>query len=266
MLWEDLTVLQFEQAVKEAGVCILPIGVLEKHGNHLPLGTDVITAREICIAASKKESAVVFPYYFLGQIAEGRHFAGTVSIPHKLLMDNLLAICDEIGRNGFKKIIILSGHGWNSQFLQFFAQEMPRLNRDYCVYTGFSWRLTAEQRQKLAQETNSAELGAHAGLSETSLIMHLRPELVHMQTQDPKESEPQSRLKDIEKHGLFTGFDWFANSPNHAGGNHTASSKELGEMIFNMAVDNVIEMIKSVKADLVSPQLVKEYATLTLQQ
>lgn len=260
MLWEDLSVLEFEKAVKESGVCILPIGVLEKHGNHLPLGTDMITCREICKAAAQKEGAVVFPYYYLGQIAEGRHFAGTISVSNKLMMESLLAMCDEISRNGFKKIIILSGHGGNGHFLPFFAQEMPRLDRDYCVYTAFSWALSSTQREEIAKVTGGENLGAHAGLSETSLIMHLRPELVNMETQDSKESVALGKLSDISKHGLFNGFHWYANYPEHFAGDHKNSTPQLGKMIFDMAVGNVVEMIKAVKADDVSPQFVKEYA------
>jgi len=260
MLWENLTVLQFEQAVKDTGVCVIPLGVLEKHGNHLPLGTDMFSSRAVCTAAAEKESAIVFPYYFMGQISEARHFPGTIAVSHQKMMENMLAMCDEIARNGLKKILIMSGHGGNNSFLPFFAQEFPRLNRDYCVYTGFTGNYSYEQRKQIQEAANTTDLGQHAGISETSVIMHLYPELVQMDAQDVKEGASLGRLDDVQKHNLFTGFNWYANFPAHFAGDPTGANPELGKMIFDMAVGNVSAAIKTIKEDNASPQFAKEYA------
>jgi len=260
MLWENLTAPQLKQAVKDTNICVLPIGVIEKHGNHLPLGTDMFTVRAVCEAAAEKESAVVFPYYFLGQISEARHFSGTVAASHRLMMDSLLEMCDEISRNGFKKILVMSGHGGNSHFLPFFAQEMPRLARDYSVYTGFVANQSPEQAKKIVEAAKTDKLGYHAGVAETSMIMHLRPDLVHMDQQDPKEGAALGRLEDISKNHMFTGFSWYANFPEHIAGDHTAATPELGKLIFDLTVENTANAIKAIKADDMSPQFVKEYA------
>jgi len=264
MRWEELTTLQFEAAAKE-GVCILPIGVLEKHGKHLPLGTDMYTSTAICAAAAQQESAVVFPYYFFGQIAEARHCPGTIAVSHQMMMDNLLAMCDEIARNGMKKILILSGHGGNNHFLPFFAQEMPRLNRDYQVYTGNAVQLTPEQRTEIQTMAGYDDLGQHAGLAETSLMMHLRPDLVDPAVQDPIEGELQGRLTDVKTEGLFTGFNWYAGFPNHFAGDHSKASAAIGQRIFDMAVANTVAKIKVVKADNESLPMLTEYAKKTIR-
>jgi len=260
MLWENLTAPQLKQAVKDTSVCVLPIGVIEKHGNHLPLGTDMFTVRAVCEAAAEKESAVVFPYYFLGQISEARHFSGTVAASHRLMMDSLLEMCDEISRNGFKKILVMSGHGGNSHFLPFFAQEMPRLARDYSVYTGFVANQSPEQAKKIVEAAKTDKLGYHAGVAETSMIMHLRPDLVFIDQQDPKEGEAMGRLASIDKNHLFTGFSWYANFPEHIAGDHTAATPELGKLIFDLTVENTANAIKAIKEDNMSAQFVKEYA------
>jgi creatinine amidohydrolase len=261
MLWEELTAPNFEKAVLECeGVCVLPIGVLEKHGNHLPLGTDMYTSRAICQAAAEKESAMVFPYYFFGQIAEARHYPGTICVSHSMMMENLLAVCDEISRNGLKKIIIMSGHGGNNSFLPFFAQEMPRLARDYCVYTGYAARLTSQQQKKIAEAAGSSDFGQHAGLTETATVMHLCPDLVHTADQIPDEGKSQARLSEIEQNDLFTGFNWYANYPYHFAGDPQLATPELGAMIFDALVENVANAIQAVKADTMSPQFVKEFA------
>jgi len=261
MLWEELSTPQFEKAVRKSeGVCILPIGCLEKHANHLPLGTDMYTSRSVCKAAAEREAAIVFPYYFLGQIAEARHYPGTIAASHKLIMECLLEICDEIARNGLKKILIMSGHGGNLSFLSFFAQEMPRLDRDYCVYTGFIANYTDEQNEKIAELAGITDFGLHAGMIETALMMHLRPDLVHMNEQDPAEGISMERLADIENCNLFTGFGWYAKYPAHFSGDHTTATKEVGAAIFEMTVANVTDALKAIKADKMSPRFAKEFA------
>ena len=75
--WQELTATDFPTAAKQAeGVCVLPIGVIEKHGPHLPLGTDVMAARAAAIRAAEREYAVVFPPYYFGQILEAQAPAG----------------------------------------------------------------------------------------------------------------------------------------------------------------------------------------------
>lgn len=74
MFWEEQTVNSFCRSLeKTKGVCIFPIGCIEKHGNHLPLGTDVYTAREIAARAAKIEEVMIFPSWPLGMVSEVRH-------------------------------------------------------------------------------------------------------------------------------------------------------------------------------------------------
>jgi creatinine amidohydrolase len=262
MKWEELTSKNFAKAAVDCGgVCVLPIGVVEKHGDHLPLGTDMITGTEICRRAAEKEPAIVFPYYFFGQIAEATHCPGTLSVSHKLLMENLIAVCDEIGRNGLKKILIISSHGGNNYFLDFFAQEFPRLNRDYCVYVSNTMGLSKEQDDRFAEAAGTRNFGFHAGLTETSMIMHLRPDLVHMDEADIRDCADLGRLKDgIEANGIFTGFNWYASYPNHFAGDPTPATPELGRLLAEMVTDNIAAKIKAVKEDTVTPELSREYA------
>ncbi|MDR1663845.1 MAG: creatininase family protein [Clostridiales bacterium] len=260
MLWEELTAKHFEAAVKDCnGVCVLPIGVIEKHGDHLPVATDMITARAVCAAAAEREPAVVFPYYFFGQIAEARHYPGTVAASNRLLMDNLLAVCDEIARNGMKKILILSSHGGNDFFLPFFAQGLTELGRDYSVYTGSLNDARFLITEKIAKAAGTDDLGQHAGVAETALVMHIRPDLVHMEDQNPAECADLHRLDEIKRRSLFTGYNWYASFPNHFSGDPSKATPELGAMIFDALTESVAGHIRAVKADSVSEGLVREF-------
>lgn len=263
MLWEELSAVDFEACIqKSGGVCVLPIGVLEKHGDHLPLGTDMYIATSVAKKAAELSPAVVFPYYFLGQIAEARHVKGTLAASHRLIMDALLEMCDEIYRNGFTKILILNGHGGNEYFLPFFAQQMPGLNRPYAVYTRFIHEITGEQLKTIQTRSGENDMGGHAGFSETSLIMHLRPELVHMEKTTVSESVSMERLNSMQELGVFTGFDWYADYPHHFAGDPSLATAEHGEFIFNILRDNVVKVINEIKADNMSSKLIEEYNRL----
>src|SRR5437764_2668877 len=133
--WDELTASDWPKALeKSASTCILPIGILEKHGPHAPMGSDLIQVRESAARVTKSEYAVVFPDYFYGQIYEARHQPGTFALPSKLVWEMLDATCEEIARNGFKKILIVNGHGGNPNFLRFFIQSQLERRREYAVF------------------------------------------------------------------------------------------------------------------------------------
>src|ERR1700684_2420883 len=94
--WEELTGPDFVTAIGQAqGVCVLPFGIIEKHGPHLPLGTDLINVRFVTVGAAKQEYAVVFPEYYFGQIFEAQHEPGTIAYSAKMQMELLQETTDE---------------------------------------------------------------------------------------------------------------------------------------------------------------------------
>src|SRR6201984_560553 len=133
--WEELTAGDFRQGVQQAkGTCLLPFGILEKHGPHLPLGTDLLNVRYASLQEVSQEYAVVFPEYYFGQIFEAKHEPGTVAYSMELELRLLQETTDEMARNGCKKIIIVNGHGGNEHLLPFFAQAQLDKPHDYVVY------------------------------------------------------------------------------------------------------------------------------------
>src|ERR1700740_1422511 len=121
--WEELTAADFRQGIQQAkGTCLLPFGILEKHGPHLPLGTDLLNVRYASLHAADQEYAVVFPEYYFGQIFEAKHEPGTVAYSMELQLRLLQETTDEMARNGCKKIIIVNGHGGKQNLLPFFWQ------------------------------------------------------------------------------------------------------------------------------------------------
>src|SRR5882762_5415451 len=95
--WEELTAADFRQAIQQAkGTCLLPFGILEKHGPHLPLGTDLLNVRFASLQAVSQEYAVVFPEYYFGQIFEAQHEPGTIAYSMELQLRLLQETTDEM--------------------------------------------------------------------------------------------------------------------------------------------------------------------------
>lgn len=255
MQWEQLTSTAFAAAVRETGVCVLPIGVLERHSEHLPLGTDYLTAHRIGCLAAQKEPAVVFPPFYLGQIYEARCFPGTVAIEPLLLFQVLQGILDEIGRNGFKKIIIWNGHGGNTHLLHFLGQCSLWAPKPYSLYMPLQ-SLTPE-RQAAWERLRDTSHGGHACEVETSMLMAIHPDLVHMDRVPEQAAEPRGRLDRLPP--TYTGIWWYANYPDHYAGDARTATAEKGQALIGWMVDTLAEYIAAVKADAVVPALEAEF-------
>ncbi|MDE1176937.1 MAG: creatininase family protein [Edaphobacter sp.] len=250
--WEELTGPDFVKAIHQAqNTCLLPIGILEKHGPHLPIGSDLLNARYVALHAAEKQYAVVFPEYYFGQIAEARQEPGTVSYSRELQLALLQATTDEMARNGCKKILIVNGHGGNNHLLPYFLQSQLNTPHDYVVYL-FDQRVPPTGGPK-KKTTNDQ----HAGESETSKLMIVRPDLVHPDRAEKESGADQHRqpLPD----GVYTGIWWYARFPDHYAGDGGAASHELGEFQMNWWVDSVTRALAAIKADDVSLKLQTEY-------
>ncbi|HNT47961.1 MAG TPA: creatininase family protein [Bacteroidales bacterium] len=245
MAWEELTSADFKKATGLAqGVCIIPIGVIEKHAQHLPLGTDVYAARHIALTAAKGEYAVVFPFYFAGQIFEARHQPGTIAYSSRMLYDLLDETCREIARNGFDKIIIVNGHGGNTNFLQYFCQTQLEGERNYAVFL-FTPTGDKETDRKIT-ELRKSTIGGHADEEETAVMRVIRPDLVHMDRVALESGRDQARLP---LPGTYTGIWWYARYPNHYAGDATGSDPEIGRLSLDSSVAQLQKVIGMLKAE-----------------
>jgi creatinine amidohydrolase len=250
--WEELTAADFHTGIQQSqGTCLLPFGILEKHGPHLPLGTDLLNVRYVSLHAAEQEYAVVFPEYYFGQIFEARHEPGTVAYSSHLQLELLQETTDEMARNGCKKVIIVNGHGGNESLLPFFAQSQLQKAHDYVVYV---LGLVGTPRGGPAKKTS---MDMHAGETETSTTLVSHPDLVHMDRAGQESGADQARLKLPED--LYTGIWWYARFPNHYSGDGSAASKELGEFKMKAWIDAIVTSIRAVKADQKSLQLQNEF-------
>jgi creatinine amidohydrolase len=254
MQWEQLTSDDFRAAVQQTGVCLLALGVLERHSTHLPLGTDMLNAHRVSCLAAEREPAVVFPQWYFGQIYEARCFPGCVTLEPKLLLALLQAVLDEIGRNGFGKIILVNGHGGNTHLLSFVAQCSLGEHKPYTLYVPQG--LSPERREAWVAITET-EFHGHACECETSVTMANYPELVHLERVPAEPALPLGRLAGVS--GNFSGISWYANHPEHYAGDARTASADKGRRLLQLQVDQLAEFIAAVKADQVAPALEAEF-------
>lgn len=243
--WEELTSEEFVKAVKLSdGVCIIPIGVIEKHAQHLPLGTDVYNARELSLRAASKEYTIVFPTYYVGQINEAKHQPGTIAYSPDMLYKFLQESCDEISRNGIKKILIVNGHGGNNNFLKYFCQCQLAEKRDYAIF--IYTPETDPETQKKISELRKSKTGGHADEVESSEMMYIKPELVRKDRINAESGAEQDRLN---LKNAYTAIWWYGKYPNHYAGDAAGASVEIGKLSFDQGVQQLSEVIRIIKSD-----------------
>jgi creatinine amidohydrolase len=251
--WEELTARDFVKGIQQSkGVCLLPIGIIEKHGPHLPLGTDLLNVRYVSEHSAEQEYAVVFPSYYFGQIFEARHEPGTVAYSIDIQLKLLQETTDEMARNGCKKVIIVNGHGGNEHLLPFFAQSQMDRQRDYVVYV-----FDGERSKTGGPAKKSTGVDYHAGENESSNLLYTHPELAHIDRASSESGADQKRI--MLPSDLYTGIWWYARFPEHYSGDGSVAAKDLGEWNIKNWVDAVAECIKAVKADDNSLRIQKEF-------
>jgi len=255
--WDELTASDWPRALERSSrTCILPIGILEKHGPHAPIGSDLIQVREWAARATKKEYAVVFPDYFYGQINEARHQPGAFALPEKVVWELLESTCDEIARNGFDKIVIVNVHGGNPEFLRYFIQTRLEKRHDYAVYFFQPDRDSSYNAGYAKLHKSDPATDSHAGERETSVLLYMRPELVKLDSANIESGADRNRLSIP---GMYTAIWWYASYPNHYAGDGAKATRQLGQFVTDYIVGSLEKALKAVKADTTTLRLQKEY-------
>ena len=255
MQWENLTSTDFADAVRQTGVCVLATGVLERHSEHLPLGTDFLNGHALACHAAQREPAVVFPPFYFGQIYEARCFPGTLTVPPDLLLSLFRSVLDEIARNGFRKIIICNAHGGNTYLLGFLAQCSLAAPKPYTLYV-YTGEMTPEQQSRW-NAVLETKIHHHACECETSISLANHPELVHLDRIPSEPADPLGRLDGLPAN--FSGISWYANYPEHYAGDARTASRAKGLALQEIQVEALAAFIAAVKADQIAPALEAEF-------
>jgi creatinine amidohydrolase len=280
MLWENLREEEFLGAINEAaGLCILPVGCLEKHGQHLPVGTDYFEAMEIVKAAAEITPAVIFPTSpWLGEVScfhafdhpEEKGYRGCIGIKQETLLNLLRELCDEIARNGFNKILIVNGHGGNSSMLKHFLRCQSYEKKKYSTFVTsafafseidpkrliktvtarkkeFSY-LTEDDILTLESFAESGTGGGHADIRETSLIMNYDASLVAEDRYTAESGLSTGIHDELIRAGVEGVNFWLDSFPNsYEAYPPFGASATIGRAMKEVCVERLVKIIRLLK-------------------
>jgi len=176
---EDISVRDMELAMEQTKTVIIPVGVVEQHGYHLPFSTDIHNAVQLTRKAGDRLNAVVAPS--VNYCFSGGELLGTVNVSPNTFGLLITEICQEFVRMGFKNIIVLLGHAGTDNkaalknTLGMILRRDPQLAKKITLSLVEAWNLSPTWLEGFAMEP---EHDFHAGLIETSLMMYWKPELV----------------------------------------------------------------------------------------
>ncbi len=169
-----LTWREFKEALEDTDLVILPMGVCEAHGNHLPLGTDFIIPEWIAEQLAEELNALVAPPIRYGVVTGLSGYWGSMSVSEATLEALTYDVLNELSNNGFERVIILNGHGGSGQ-VRAITNAMKRAWRDLGLRSVMVmwWELSQDITVELFDGS-----GGHAGVDETAMVMAVNPELV----------------------------------------------------------------------------------------
>ncbi len=280
MNWEKLRSDEFKSAVERSGgLCVIPIGCVEKHGEHLPLGTDYFEVKTHVELAAQIEDFVIFPVApWLGDMMDVqsldcfKYNHGSIALSQHTLLTVLEELCDQIGRNGFTKILFVNCHGGNVALLDYFLRAQGTKKRDYITMVVNSYEktttdakeaykyfsdnradypmLTDTDMQVLKTYADSPDgfAGGHGDFTETAWVMGAYPELVATDRYELGDGKSTGRIDHLKKLGVKVSCGWQANHPAMLSGKPAhGCSKTIGEA-FNLycgrRIANIVKVIK----------------------
>lgn len=283
MNWEFLRSDEMAAAIeKSGGLCVMPLGCTEKHGQHMPLGTDSLQVKHQVELAAEMEDVVVFPTgMWLGDMIGvhscdtpekvARSQGGITLSPHTLLtvMEEL---CDEIARNGFRKILIVNCHGGNKSLLEYFLRAQGYKNKNYATMYTHAWKKVVdkadvaytyftEHREEYPMLTDSdmevlksfAEReggwgGGHAHFMETAFMMGAYPELIATDRFDLVSGLSTHKMDYLTDLGVTCRGGYAANYPNTISGYTSTGCTETIGQAFNLfcarRLANIFKVLK----------------------
>lgn len=271
MKWEELREEEFDNAIEVSNkLCIVPIGCLEMHGEHLPVGTDTIQVTYVCNEAAKVEPVCVFPTITYGNVPFLTKSKGAIRLTVELMQAFLTELCSEIARNGFKKILIVNGHGGNPALLQNFVSSTQHTKKDYVVMCRNSYEYTIRE---LARDLRAGEVfpeltqedidlvldfddkgkeDGHGGMEETCNVMAITPELVRLDRMYEVNGVSTGRSRYLKDTGILNGSArfWVVEHPDQYGGDHPeGANARIGSVLLRKDIESQIETCRLLKMD-----------------
>ena len=243
----ELTYQDVATTLTATSILCLPLGSMEQHGPHLPLGTDAMINEGVLARALSRAAAdspvVVLPMLSIGASGEHRDFGGTLSLAARTLLDLVTEVAEGVARAGLRKLVLFNSHGGQPQALEMVAQDL-RTRHAMIVVVANAWRMMDRAAVLPPAER---EAGLHGGGFETALMLHLRPDLVRRDKIRDFPSKARTLEKDFPSLAAQgrVAFAWQAQDLNPAGvvGDARVGTAEMGKKLVDQAADRLLRLV-----------------------
>ncbi len=240
-----------EAASRKGSTLVWPFGACEQHGPHLPLITDSYFAEKILVKVLSRldNSSPVWllPPQSIGFSPEHLDFPGTISLSAEVILNLISEVGAQISKMGFKRLVLFNAHGGQIGLLQAVSRQLRLKYPSMAVLPCFLWNGVNSLKDLIPNR--EVEEGLHGGLAETSLMLHLAPELVGEErpVDGIKESSLINKYCEIPKGWSLEGAApcaWLTKDLSNSGviGDTTDSSQELGLKLEKALVDHWVEL------------------------
>jgi creatinine amidohydrolase len=231
--WRRLRADELRERAMQDAIVILPIGAIEQHGPHLPVEVDSLLGETVALRAARlvaeKTPVVVLPCLWTGISEHHMSFGGTVTLDFPTFYAVVRGIVESVARHGFKRIVLLNGHGGNDNGLRVIADELgPKLNLPILQFT--YWYAAAKPIGDILERQKQLQ---HACEAETSMMMALRPELVARDRIAMAEVNVTPELGEVAGGGLYMWRSLVSRSSAGVIGFPSAASPEKGERLID---------------------------------
>lgn len=239
---------QVSQQLTSSTMLVLPVGAIEQHGPHLPLNTDLVVADAVSRAAVEKVGerldCWLLPTLGVSKSNEHAWSAGTLWLSARTLLSVLEDIGRSVATTPVRKLVFVNGHGGNSALLAV-------ANRELRLKYGLQTFLTHPHMpadQGGASSAGELGMGVHGGDDETSVMLHLRPDLVDMSLAVRRVPEKLAANKHV-RFGGSVSFGWLSNDFHADGhiGDPTKATAERGRVLFDGAVDTLCAALEEIR-------------------
>lgn len=247
--YEDLTGPEIAREIGPSSILLLPVGAIEQHGPHLPLSVDAVIAHETATAVVDQcgEALDVWqlPTMSISKSNEHAWSPGTLWLSPETMMAVLRDIARSVASTGAERLVLLNGHGGNTTHL---GTALRELRLEFGLKT-FLMHPSLPPAYGGTSTEEELGMGIHGGRDETSVFMHLRPDLTQLELAERRVPEAIAANKHV-KFGGSTSFGWLSNDfhPDGYIGDPTGANAELGEKLFTSAVATLAEAMEEVKA------------------
>ncbi|MGW6194503.1 creatininase family protein [Kribbella sp. NPDC055110] len=221
-------------------VAVLPLGAIEQHGPHLPVSTDYLIASSTAEAAVSTAASAGVPVVLLPALAytksdEHAWAPGTIWLSWETLMHTLIDIGRSLTTTPIRRLFFLNGHGGNSALGQVACRE---LRREFGLQTFLGHPSVPVDHGGRTGEPSELGMGIHGGFHETSTVLHLRPDLVHLELAAPAVPAGLTTYQQIG-FGKPVSFGWLSDDFGPAGhiGDPTGATAAVGKAHFEAAVE-----------------------------